>query len=73
MAALQIKRNSVQVSLMRLFDKKMSDNELKDVHSLLMNYYDGLISEEAEQIMQKKGYTQADLDSILNQQQRTKI
>jgi hypothetical protein len=70
---IQTQRNSIQVSLMRLFDKKMSETELKEIHLLLMNYYDQLIGDEAEQIMKEKGYSQADLDAILNQQQRTKI
>ena len=64
--------NSVQVSLMRLFDRPMQPAELDRVHYLLMNYYSELIGNEADEIMKQKGYTQADLDRVLNQSQRTR-
>ena len=73
MSAISQKRNSVQISLLRLFDKKMTKRELDDLHNLLINYYDNQIGSEAEKIMREKGYSQADLDKILNQQQRTKV
>lgn len=37
-----------------------------------MDYYSELIGKEADEIMQQKAYTQADLDQVLNQQQRTR-
>ncbi|MEZ0608051.1 hypothetical protein ACAW74_06025 [Fibrella sp. WM1] len=57
---------------MRLFDRPMQPDELDKVHQLLMEYYSELIGNEADEIMQQKGYTQANLDQILNQQQRTR-
>lgn len=50
----------------------MQPDELDKVHQLLMEYYSELIGNEADEIMQQKGYTQANLDQILNQQQRTR-
>lgn len=64
--------NSVQVSLMRLFDRPMQPTELDKVHQLLMEYYGELIGNEADKIMQQKAYTQDDLDRVLNQQRRTR-
>jgi hypothetical protein len=64
--------NPVQVSLMRLFDRPMQPAEVEQVHQLLMAYYSELIGNEADEIMAQKGYTQADLDNVLNQSQRTR-
>ena len=63
--------NSVQISLMRLFDRPMAPDELNAVHQLLMNHYSQLIAEETDVIMDRKGYTQADLDRVLNTSQRS--
>ena len=64
--------NSVQVSLMRLFDRPMLPDELNKVHQLLMDYYSELIAAEADEIIAQKGYTQADFDRVLNKSQRTR-
>ncbi len=64
--------NSVQVSLMRLFDRPMQPEELDKVHQLLMNYYNGLVESEVDKIIAEKKYTQADFDRILNKSQRTR-
>ncbi|MBD2754642.1 hypothetical protein [Spirosoma validum] len=64
--------NSVQVSLMRLFDRPMLPDELDKVHQLLMDYYSELIAAEADEIIAQKGYTQADFDRVLNESQRTR-
>jgi len=64
--------NSVQVSLMRLFDRPMPPEELDKVHQLLMEYYSELIAAEADEIIARKGYTQADFDRVLNESQRTR-
>lgn len=64
--------NSVQVSLMRLFDRPMKQDELDTVHQLLIDYYTQLIANEADLIITQKGYSQADFDRVLNSSQRTK-
>ncbi len=64
--------NSVQVSLMRLFDRPMLPEELGKVHQLLMEYYSELIASEADEIIARKGYTQADFNRVLNESQRTR-
>lgn len=71
MVASEDRPNSVQISLMRLFDRPMAPDELNAVHQLLMNHYSQLIAEETDVIMDRKGYTQADLDRVLNTSQRS--
>ena len=56
---------------MRLFDRPMQPAELHQVHQLLMEYYSELIGNEADEVMTKKQYTQADLDRVLNQSSRS--
>lgn len=50
----------------------MQPTELAKVHRLLMDYYSELIANEADEIMRQKGYTQADLNQVLNQSRRTR-
>jgi hypothetical protein len=63
--------NSVQASLIRLFDRPMQPEELSQVHNLLMAYYGQLIADEADRLVAEKGYTQADFDRVMNTSQRT--
>jgi len=65
------KLNDVQISLLRLFNREMPDEETAEVRQLLMAYYDEKIQAELERILTEKGYTQADYDAMLNQQNRT--
>lgn len=71
MVASEDRPNSVQISLMRLFDRPMAPDELNAVHQLLMNHYSQLIAEETDALIARKGYTQADLDRVLNTSQRS--
>jgi hypothetical protein len=71
MVASADRPNSVQISLMRLFDRPMAPDELDAVHQLLMNHYSQLIAQEADEIIVRKGYTQADFDRALNTSQRS--
>ena len=64
--------NSVQISLMRLFDRPMPPEELDKVHQLLMEYYSELIATEADDIIARKGYTKTDFDKVLNESERTR-
>lgn len=66
-------KNSIQTSLLKLFDRKIDSKELNEIHSILLKYYDSKIKIEAKKIMSEKNYTQDDLDFILNQSNRSKM
>ena len=58
--------NPIQVSLLRLFNRPMSENETKELKDLMVNHYSDLLEEEVKKVVSEKGYTQKDFDDMLN-------
>jgi hypothetical protein len=58
--------NPVQVSLLRLFNRPMSENETIELKRIIVNHYSGLLEEEVTKVVNEKGYTQKDFDDMLN-------
>lgn len=58
--------NPVQVSLLRLFNRPMSESETETLKKLMVNHYSGLLEEEIAKVTAEKGYTQKDFDDMLN-------
>lgn len=63
---LHTKLNPIQVSLLRLFNRPMSEGETVELQRLLVNYYSDLLKNKVENDVAKKGYTQQDFDDMLN-------
>ena len=59
--------NPIQVSLLRLFNRPMSDNETEELKKLLLNYYSDRLEDEVTKVIAEKGYSQKDFDNMLNQ------
>ncbi|MCY7349970.1 MAG: hypothetical protein LH606_04800 [Cytophagaceae bacterium] len=66
------KLNDVQKSLLRMFDRGMSEEETKEVKRLLTQHYARKARETADKVAEEKGYSQADYDAVLNRQGRRK-
>ncbi len=58
--------NPIQISLLRLFNRPMSENETRTLKELLVNYYSDLLGEEINKVVAEKGYIQKDFDDMLN-------
>ncbi|WP_426585580.1 hypothetical protein [Mucilaginibacter sp. R-33] len=58
--------NPIQVSLLRLFNRPMSEKETLELKKLLTDYYADKLEEEVNKTMSEKGYTQQDFDKMLN-------
>ncbi|GIL21871.1 MAG: hypothetical protein BroJett042_03840 [Bacteroidota bacterium] len=58
--------NSIQVSLFRLFNRPMSEEESLKLKRLLVNHYAGALNEEIKKVVAEKNYTQRDFDDMLN-------
>ncbi|MEO6850769.1 MAG: hypothetical protein ABI166_09060 [Mucilaginibacter sp.] len=58
--------NPIQVSLLRLFNRPMSENETLELKSILVSHYSGQLEDELIKVVAKKGYTQKDFDAMLN-------
>lgn len=64
--------NEIQLMLLKLFNRGMSEKEQKDIRDLILAYYEKELHEELESVIKQKGYTQKDFDAVLNNSQRTK-
>jgi hypothetical protein len=70
MAATQIQThglNPLQVSLLRLFNRPMKDEEVLTLKRILVKHYSSQLKNELEQVVEEKGYTQEDFDKMLNE------
>lgn len=64
--------NEVQLTLLKLFSRKMSEAEQSEIKEILLNYYDNALQNEVQKVIKKKGFTKNDFEKILNSSQRTK-
>ena len=64
--------NEVQITLLRLFSRKMTATETQAVQKILMEFYEKELQDEVEKIIQEKNIGRKDFDRRLNQQKRTK-
>jgi hypothetical protein len=65
--------NDVQMTLLRLFNRPMSEKEQTDIKEILLSYYDNALQSEVQKVIKKKGYTKRDFENVLNNSQRTKV
>lgn len=63
--------NEVQLTLLRLFSRDMSSDEIEQIKRLLMNYYEQALQQELDEVIAAKNITAADFEKRLNQQQRS--
>jgi hypothetical protein len=68
MAALEMsatKFNPLQMHLLQLFAREMTEQELEEVKTLLVSYYDQKIQEEVSRIWIEKGMTNETMHQLL--------
>jgi hypothetical protein len=65
--------NAVQLMLLRLFNRNLSEQQTADIQTLLLNYLNEQLQLQLDLDMAQKGITQADLNAQLNESQRTKL
>jgi hypothetical protein len=58
--------NPVQVSLLRLFNRPMSEKETLEIRNLLVDHYSEILKQEVTRAIEEKGYTPEDLNNSLN-------
>jgi hypothetical protein len=58
--------NAVQISLLRLFNRPMSEKETLEIRNLLVDHYSEILKHEVTKAIAEKGYTSQDLDNLLN-------
>ncbi len=60
------KLNSIQLSLLRLFDRGMSDEETLEIRRLLVTHLSKKLQDEVQRIDEERGYTAEDYERMLN-------
>jgi hypothetical protein len=58
--------NAIQISLLRLFNRPMSEDETRDLKQLLVSHYNEQLQDEVNSVVKDKGYSQSDFDDMLN-------
>lgn len=58
--------NPIQVSLLRLFNRPMSEKETLELKKILTDYYADKLEDEVNKVVSEKRYTQEDFDKMLN-------
>lgn len=64
--------NPVQLMLLKLFNRDMTEHEVNEIRDLLLNHLEAKLHKQLEIDIANKGITQTDLDNFLNNSQRTK-
>lgn len=63
--------NEIQLTLLRLFSREMSSDEMTHIKQLLMDYYEKELQKELDEVIADKNLNPADFEERLNQQQRS--
>lgn len=58
--------NSLQISLLRMFDKGMTDGQVLELKRVLVKHYSSLLHKEVEKVVEQKQFTRDDFDAMLN-------
>ncbi len=65
------KLNSMQLFMIRLFEKQLNAKQEEEIKELLTEYFAKQIDQEMEQIWTEKGLVQEDLNRALEEHKRT--
>ncbi len=63
--------NEVQLTLLRLFNRPMSEQDTEEIKMLLVRHLRQKLDVQVEADIQQKGITRQDFERILNKSQRT--
>lgn len=66
------KLNSMQLFMLKMFEKQLNSKQEKEIKQLLSEYFAKQIDEEMDEIWEKRGLSQKDLDEALVTHKRTK-
>lgn len=71
-SSIQTPLNDVQLMLLRLFSHPMSKSDTEAIRKMLLNYYETLLQQEVDKVIEEKGIQREDFERLLNQDCRTK-
>ncbi len=63
--------NEVQLTLLRLFSRSMSDQDTEEIKMLLVKHLRQKLDLQVDADIERKGITRKDFDKVLNKSQRS--
>jgi hypothetical protein len=62
---------NLQLELLKIFSHDLSENELKEIKSLLQDYFSKKAIKEADEVWERDSWSEDKIKSILNDSERT--
>jgi len=69
MESLQLNKN--QIEILKLFLREMEEEDLIAIKKLIVKYLGEKITKMADKVWEEKGWTDEDMDRLLNEHDRT--
>lgn len=63
--------NEVQLALLRMFNRPMSESEVLQVRDLLTDFYSEKLLDEVDKVVAEKGITESDYEKLRQTSQRS--
>ena len=67
MRELRMRLNKTQIEILKLFTQPLSDEDLKEIKTLLVKHLAERLVRKTDVVSRKKGYAQHDFDNWLNE------
>lgn len=58
--------NEVQIMLLRLFQREISEEQIQDIKKILFDYYNQQLKTELKSVLKDKQFTDKDFEDMLN-------
>lgn len=66
------KFSNLQMELLKLYSRNVSDEELRDIRKMLADYYAQKLDEEMDKLWKEKGWTQETMEAWLKEDLRVR-
>ena len=64
--------NEVQIGLLRMFERNIPDNDIKEIKRVIVKHLSKQLFEEVDRVVAEKGITEADYKKLEKEHFRTK-
>ena len=68
---IQHKLSNLQIELLKVFSRNLSDVQLLEIKQILANYFAQKATEEMDKIWDEKGWTNETMEGFLKEKMRT--
>ena len=72
MNAINYPLSNMQIELLKLFARDIDDSDVKERKRLIVEYLSEKLADSADKVWNEKGWTNEDMDNLLNTHMRTK-